>query len=80
MATMEARKAEARMNSFLQFFLSDTGKPCLAHLILFMAWFPATWVLLRTETSDALAVYLMAFVLNRGWGKYVDSKNQGAAE
>jgi hypothetical protein len=65
------------MSRFGEFFQSDSGKPCLAHLILFMAWFPATYVLIETKTSDALAVYLMAFVLNRGWGKYIDSKNQG---
>ncbi len=68
------------MTHLLEFFQADNNKLCMAHLTLFMCWFPATWVLLKTETSDALAVYLGAFVLNRAWGKYVDNKNQGAGQ
>lgn len=66
------------MSAFSQFFLSDNDKPCMAHLILFMAWFPATWLVLHIGTSDGLAVYLGAFVLNRMGGKFMDLK-QGVA-
>jgi hypothetical protein len=44
----------------------------MARLLQFLAYFPATLVLLYIKTSEALAIYLGAFVLNSIGSKVAD--------
>jgi len=62
------------MKRALEFFESDTGSLSMARLLQFMAYPPATGVMLWIHTTEAMSLYLAAFVTNGVLGKAIDMK------
>ncbi len=64
--------------SFLDsdFFESNSGQKSMSRLLPFMAFFPATIVLLWVHTEGALTAYLGAYVLHYGVSKCADAYNE----
>lgn len=56
-----------------EFFKSDAGHKSMSRLLPFMAFFPATAVLLWIHTEGALTAYLAAYVLHYGVSKCADA-------
>ncbi len=62
---------------FLQseFFCNNIGQKSMSRLLPFMAFLPATIVLLWLHTENALTSYLGAYVLGYLGGKCADAYN-----
>jgi len=60
------------MSRWLEFWEGENNRLSMARLLNFMAWFPATLVLIYVKTSEALGIYLGAFVLNSVGGKFAE--------
>ena len=52
-----------------EFFEEANGKLSMTRLLCFISFFPASWVLLRTQTETAFGLYLGAYVLGYIGGK-----------
>jgi hypothetical protein len=65
------------MNKFVtQFFQGEEGTSSMPRLLAFMAFFPATYALICIRTSEALGVYLTAYVAQYGAGRYFSTKGK----
>lgn len=71
------------MSRWLEFWEGEGNRLSMARLLQFLAYFPATLVLIYVKTSEALAIYLGAFVLNSIGSKVADkmgAKNVAISE
>jgi len=64
------------MNKLSEFFQGENNRLSMHRLLTFMAFFPASYVLLENRTIEALAVYLAAFVTNGVLNKVYDIKGR----
>jgi hypothetical protein len=55
-----------------EFFENEKGELSMQRLLQFLAFMPATWLVLLIGTETALGVYLGAFVLNTAVNKAAD--------
>lgn len=62
---------------FTEFFLADEGMLSMTRLLCFMSFFPASYVIMTSKSSEALAWYLAAYTGAYIGGKFADIK--GAA-
>jgi len=60
----------------LEFFQGEGGLLSMHRLLQFMAFFPATGVLIYIKTTEALSMYLGAFVANGVLNKFADIKGR----
>ena len=66
-------------NRWLEFFTGEGDTLSMARLLSFMAFFPASYVLLKVQTTEALGVFITAFVLNAVGNKFLDVKARANA-
>ena len=64
-----------RLTEFLE---DETERLSMSRLLCFMSFFPATYVLVSTQSDTALGWYLGAYVLGYVGGKMGDAMNKGA--
>lgn len=57
----------------IEFFRGTEGLLSMSRLLCFMSFFPATYVLVCTQSVDALGWYLGAYVLGYVGGKGMDA-------
>lgn len=60
------------MSRFAEFLEGENRVLSMARLLTFMSWFPATGIVIYLRTTEALSVYLGAFVLNSVANKGID--------
>ena len=60
----------------IEFFESDEGRMSMSRLLMFMSFFPATYVLIKTLDIEALWAILSAFCGVYGVGKVADRKKR----
>lgn len=61
------------MGRLAQFFEDDAGRLSMSRLLCFSAFFPASYVVMRTLTDATLGWYLGAFTGAYGVGKAADA-------
>jgi hypothetical protein len=61
---------------WLEFFYGEHDQLSMYRLLQFLAYFPATATLLWIHTTEALSMYLLAFVTNGVAGKFIDMKGR----
>ena len=61
-------------NRWIEFFQGEGNSLSMARLLQFMAFFPATGVMAYIHTTEALTMYLGAFVANGVLNKFADKK------
>lgn len=59
--------------NWLEFFQGDNGRLSMTRLTCFMAFFPASYLLITKGTENMLLYYLSAFVLGYIGGKGFDA-------
>lgn len=59
--------------NLLTFFTDEKGAPSMSRLLCFLAFFPATYVVIKTEDVNALAWYLSAYAASYVGGKLGDA-------
>lgn len=74
-----AKKRKNDSNNFLSFFTGDGGGYSMSRLLCFLAFWPATFVLVRLNSAEALGWYLGAFVGGYVGGK-IGRKSQSGGE
>ena len=57
-----------------QFFEAEGGSLSMSRLLVFLAFFPATYVLIVKPGADTLGTFLGAFVTQYGLSKFGDAK------
>ena len=57
---------------FVEFFEGENQRLSMTRLMMFLAFFPATYVVIDTKDIDGLGWYLGAFVLGYIGGKGMD--------
>lgn len=62
------------------FFEDDAGRLSMSRLLCFLAFWPATYVVLAAPSVDTLAVYLGAYVLGYLGGKLGARRREGVSE
>lgn len=62
------------LNRLPEFLEGENRILSMARLLTFMSWFPATGVVVYLRSTEALSVYLGAFVLNSVANKGIDAK------
>ena len=60
------------LKRWIEFFEGENKRLSMARLLTFISWFPASGILLWVRTTEALSVYLGAFVLNSVANKAID--------
>ena len=60
------------MNRWIEFFEGDNGRLSMTRLTVFLSLFPSSWVVIITQSEDALGWYLGAYVLGYVGGKGAD--------
>lgn len=55
-----------------EFFEAENGRLSMTRLLCFLAWPPATYVLIKNPTPEMMAWYLGSFVLGYVGGKAAD--------
>jgi len=64
------------MDRFAEFFEGDEGRLSMTRALMFMSWFPASYVVVanadKATASELLTIYLTAFVLGYLGGKGAD--------
>lgn len=74
------------MNTLAEFFESDEGRGSMTRLMIFLSFWPATFILVINYDTDSIdnlfAIYLGAYVLGYIGGKGADAFNrrQGQVE
>lgn len=68
------------MYRFIEFFEADEGRLSMTRLLCFLAFFPASYVIIETKSDEALAWYLGAFVMGYVGGKFADLKGAKNAD
>lgn len=68
------------MNRWVELFEDDGGRMSIARLSTFLAFFPATFVLIKLCSEMALGIFLSAFVVQYGGGKALDVWMQKAKQ
>jgi hypothetical protein len=58
---------------YIEFFYGDNNLLSMSRLLMFMAFFPSTYVVVATKDVDALGWFLGAYVLGYVGGKGVDA-------
>jgi hypothetical protein len=61
-----------KKNRLAEFFEDEKNRLSMTRLLCFMSFWPATWVVIKTNNSDTLGWYLGAFVLGFVGGKAAD--------
>lgn len=61
---------------WLEFFTGEGDTLSMARLLQFLSFFPATGVLIFIHTTEALSLYLGAFVANGVLQKFADIKGR----
>lgn len=56
-----------------EFFESDTGRLSMTRLLLFMSYWPATYVMVMQPTETIFGLFLGAFVMGYAGGKSADT-------
>lgn len=64
------------MKRLSEFFVGEDGQLSMHRLLQFLAFFPASGVLIYIRTTEALSMYLTAFVLNGVANKWLDVKGR----
>ena len=64
------------MRLLSEFFQDDRGHGSMSRLLCFLAFFPASYVVIVAASADALAWYLGAFVAGYVGGKITEDKNR----
>lgn len=59
-----------------EFFLGEDDQLSMHRMLQFLAFFPATGVMVWIHTTEALSMYLGAFVLNGVANKWLDVKGR----
>lgn len=57
----------------VEFFTDEKGQASMSRLLCFMTFFPATYVVMKTLSDNALGWYLGAYVLGYVGGKASDA-------
>jgi len=60
------------VSRWLEFFEGEGNRLSMSRLLQFMAFFPATLVLLYSKSAESLGYFLGAFVVNYVGGKFAD--------
>lgn len=60
-------------SKLLEFFQDNTGAFSMGRLMFFLSFFPASFVVLYTEDTDALGLYLGAYAVSYVGGKCADA-------
>lgn len=61
---------------FIEFFYGEDNQLSMHRLLSFLAFFPSTIMLTLIHTTEALSMYLGAFVLNGVANKWLDVKGR----
>lgn len=61
---------------WIEFFHGENNQLSMYRLLQFLAFFPATATLLWIHTTEALSMYLLAFVTNGVANKFIDMKGR----
>jgi hypothetical protein len=62
------------MKRAVEFFEGVGNRLSMMRLMLFMSWFPASWVLFKNGTTEALAVYVGTYAALSGNNKWAERK------
>lgn len=65
------------MKGVLEFVQDDKGQLSMSRLLCFLSFFPASYVVIITQDSDALGWYLGAYALGYIGGKFGDALSKG---
>lgn len=57
---------------WIEFFEDDNSRLSITRLSTFLAFFPASWIVIKLCTEMALGIYISAFVVQYGGGKALD--------
>lgn len=60
------------MNRIMEFFEGENQRLSMTRLTVFMSFFPATYILIKTESIDGLGYFLGAYVVGYIGGKGAD--------
>lgn len=60
------------LTRWVEFFEGDGNRLSMARLLTFMSFYPASYMLVKIGTAEALGYYLGAYVLNYIGGKASD--------
>lgn len=63
---------DCALNRWTEFFEAEDGRLSMTRLCVFLAFWPASYVVVVTHDVDALGWYLGAFVLGYVGGKFGD--------
>lgn len=66
-------------NRWLEFFTGEGDTLSMARLLSFMAFFPASYILLKVQTLEMFIGYIGAFVANGVINKFLDVKARANA-
>ena len=64
------------MHKMMEFFTGDEKQLSMPRLLSFLSFFPATGVMVYIANTEALAVYLGAFVSQYGIGRHYSVKGK----
>lgn len=64
------------MKRWIELLEGENNRLSMYRLMQFLAYPPASYVLISIHTTEALAVYLGAFVVNTIGNKYIDTKGR----
>lgn len=70
-----------KLNDMVEFFEDDKQRLSMSRLLCFLSFFPASFVVIYTQSSDALGWYIGGYVIGYIGGKGVDMmQNRGGYE
>lgn len=64
------------MNTLYEFLKEGDGKPSITRLLCLLSFFPASYVLIKSGTEEALGLYLGAYVIGYIGGKHISVRNK----
>jgi len=59
--------------AFREFFEDESGALSMTRLLCFLSFFPASWVTIRIQNENALAIYVGTYALSYLGGKGLDA-------
>lgn len=60
------------MNRWIEFFEGDNMRLSMTRLTIFLSFWPASWVLIKSSTETLYGLYLGAYVVGYLGGKWAD--------
>jgi len=61
-----------------EFFEGDAGRMSMTRLMVFLSFWPASWIVVNDGEAETLGWYLSAYVVTYGTGKLADVFTKGS--